>query len=531
MKEDEQKLFITKFESLARDMQIGWPPFKQAVTYGHGNEAQLLKDLLSMSIAIYDEDPTPYKYTSYRVFKELTPMKRFEYQSPRHSQGTSYGGYRPKYDLMAALLLKKMSDKDVFDKNILDVYKSLWYLRLTNKSVFNYGDNRSQNLTSNLYYGILSLLHTAYSNDYDKNLAKFSQSDMALTKEKIFEDDTVLTLLLNDPKTKGKVLTKDEISVLLPLTSFTGKVTGSMIARTGWDFSDGTNDVVVDIKGGGYSFGNHQHADAGSFQISYKGKQIVDLGQYHYYGTLYDRKFNKRSIAHSMMLVVDPTEYTSKECVDDPRKCIRDGGQKKALRKPPKSEKEIKDNLQKYKRGEVISESTAPENVFAPDFSYYALDLASAYSKKISTYRKKSVFINLKDKDIPAVLIMLDTIQTSDETFKKYWQINTLNKPTIDSSTGIITTHNSINRGDEGNVVVNMLKPSVDERKTTLFSEGNSTNVFGTQYTPPRPDMPEANGTRIMISPLGDNDYDEFLTAFTMKKPDIDPDKLPISYT
>lgn len=46
---------------LAGDMEIGWPPFKQMIVNGHGNEAQVNRNLLCMSIAIYDEDPIPYR--------------------------------------------------------------------------------------------------------------------------------------------------------------------------------------------------------------------------------------------------------------------------------------------------------------------------------------------------------------------------------------------------------------------------------------------------------------------------------------
>jgi len=44
-----------------------------------------------MSIAVYDEDPVPYRYTSYLVLEQLVPMRKFEYQSPRHNQGVDYG--------------------------------------------------------------------------------------------------------------------------------------------------------------------------------------------------------------------------------------------------------------------------------------------------------------------------------------------------------------------------------------------------------------------------------------------------------
>src|SRR5690606_39973871 len=78
--------------------------------------------------------------------------------------------------------------------------------------------------------------------------------------------------------------------------------------RTGWEDGLESNDVVAEIKGGGYFFANHQHNDAGALQIYHRGIQVGDLGLYRFYGTPYDMNFNKRSISHSMMLAVDPNE-------------------------------------------------------------------------------------------------------------------------------------------------------------------------------------------------------------------------------
>ena len=68
-----------------------------------------------------------------------------------------------------------------------------------------------------------------------------------------------------------------------------------MIARTDWNIDSNINNTVVaEIKGGGYHFGNHQHADVGAIQLYYRGLQVADLGQYGFYGTPYDMNFNKR---------------------------------------------------------------------------------------------------------------------------------------------------------------------------------------------------------------------------------------------
>src|SRR5690606_24115200 len=105
---EEKKIIVSNLMRLADDMEIGWPPFLQSVVNGHGNEAQVNRDLLSMSIAIYDENPQPYQYVSYALLETLVPMRKFEYQSPRHNQGVNYGAYRFTWDMHAAWLFYRM---------------------------------------------------------------------------------------------------------------------------------------------------------------------------------------------------------------------------------------------------------------------------------------------------------------------------------------------------------------------------------------------------------------------------------------
>ena len=72
--------------------------------------------------------------------------------------------------------------------------------------------------------------------------------------------DPLLVLLLNDPDLKPA----DGLHSL-PLTMDFGPVLGSMVARTGWNMGKNASDVVVEMKGGGYHFGNHQHFRRGEF--------------------------------------------------------------------------------------------------------------------------------------------------------------------------------------------------------------------------------------------------------------------------
>ena len=347
---------------LADEMEIGWPPFRQMIVNGHGNEAQVNRDLLCLAIAIYDEDPVPYQYCSYRILEELVPMRRFEYQSPRHNQGVAYGPYRFGWDMHAAWLLRRMTGKPVFDGNIADVCKFWHYMRVPTGETLRDGDGFSDGRPATL--GATSLLCYAYSND---PVIKWD-----FQRQGGLPSDPILVLLLNDPDLKPA----DGLHSL-PLTLDFGPVLGSMVARTGWNMGKNQSDVVVEMKGGGYHFGNHQHSDAGSFQIYYHGLQAVDLGQYRFYGTPYDYNFCKRSVSHSMILVVDPEETFH-------RNVSNDGGTRFVRSCPRTPEQAVENPL--FANGTVLSADFGPSPTH-PFYSVFSVDLTSALQREDQTIR------------------------------------------------------------------------------------------------------------------------------------------------
>lgn len=479
---------------LADDMEIGWPPFLQMVVNGHGNEAQVARDLLSMAIAIYDEDPLPYRYCAYRILEELVPMRKFEYQSPRHNQGISYGPYRFNWDLHAAWLFRRMTGKPVFDDNIGGVYKFWLYMRLPNGQMLRDGDGFSDGRQVNL--GLTPLLSYAYTGDPIVKDDFVRQGGVAR--------DPILFLLLNDPN-----MAAEERLDSLPMTIDFGPILGSMVARTGWNLDPSAPDIVVEMKGGGYHFGNHQHSDAGSFQIYYRGLQAADLGQYHFYGTPYDSNFCKRSISHSMMLVVDPNEKFVGTTSND-------GGTRNVRSCPRTPEQAVNDPT--FANGKKISSSFGPVPQ-RPLFSYFSVDLKSAYSDKIREYVRTFCFLNLNNQQTPAALIVLDTITAAKPEFKKYWQVNTLNPPQ-QTADGVVLS-NSV-AGLTGKVAVRMLRPQPDQREVQILSGEAANSVFGQPFTPPAPTKPEGHGSRIMFSPKAAKAEDVFLTVMP-----ISDDKAP----
>ncbi|MEJ5960841.1 hypothetical protein [Pedobacter immunditicola] len=502
---EEKKVFGDNLMRLADDMEIGWPPFLQKIVNGHGNEAQVCRDLLSMSIAIYDENPLPYQYTSYAVLEELVPMRKFEYQSPRHNQGVNYGAYRFNWDMHAAWLFYGMTGQTVFDDNIKKVHHQWLYMRTPDGQMLRDGDGFSSGAPGKPYYwSSPSTMLLAYSYAADPVLKADFQRQGGVP------NNPVLFLLLNDPKLKAETSRET-----LPLTKDFGPVLGAMIARTGWDFTANSDDVVAEIKGGGYHAGNHQHSDAGSIQLYFRGFQFGDIGLYKFYGTPYDMNFNKRSISHSMMLAVDPKEkFLNTES--------NDGGTRLIQRNPKTPEETLTDTM--FSNGKVLSADFGPIKL-KPLFSYFSVDLTGAYSSKISAYHRNFMFLNLGRKDIPAAIILTDNMTTSNPEFKKYWQINAHHAPVITDNGFVL--HNEY-QGKVGKTHVEMLLPAAKDRKIEVRSGEDANSSFNFKYEVPSETLAEAKGSRILITPHISNGNDRFLTVLQVAADETKP--LPVKH-
>lgn len=498
---EEKKVMVGHFMRLARDMEIGWPPFRMKILNGHGNEAMVNRDFLAMSIAIYDEDPTPYQYVSYAILEELVPMRKFEYQSPRHNQGVGYGAYRFAWEMHGALLYQRMTGEEVFDKNIKGLSDFFLYMRSPGGEMLRDGDGFASGKPGEPFYWkspLVMFLMYAYSKDPIVKGEFLRHGNL---------NNPTLYLLLNDPDLKP-----ESSLTSLPLSKDFGTVLGSMIARTGWNIGPDSDDVVAEIKGGGYHFGNHQHADAGSLQLYYRGFQLGDLGLYRFYGTPYDMGFNKRSVSHSMMLAYDPNEKFE-------RSQVNDGGARLNQRAPSSPEETTTNPW--FNNGVVSSTMVGPSTE-QPFFSYFSVDLKGPYSDKIDQYQRSFCFLNMGRKDVPAVIVLTDAIETKSEDIAKYWQINSNNAPEVKADGFVL--HNQL-MGRVGKTDVSLLTPQAGSYQIQVLSDSSTSKVFGTQLEVPESHLAEGKGHRTMVSYKDKSKFNRFVTVFQV----LDGNHKPLS--
>lgn len=481
----ERDLLRRHLLRLAEEMESGWPPFRTGIVNGHGNEAIVNRDLLSLAIAVHDEDPVPYQYCAYAVLEQLVPMRRFEYQSPRHNQGVSYAAFRFGWEMHAAWLFRRMSGREVFDENLKRVPLYWLYFRLPDGEMLRDGDG----VPGGRYWSYAQTALLCYAYNRDPVLKGEFLRQGGLPRHPI------LFLLLNDP-----ALRAEPSPAALPLTLDFGPVLGGMVARTGWTMGPASPDVIAEVKGGGQHFGNHQHADAGSFQIYYRGLQVAKLAQYKFYGTPYDLNFAKRSIAQSMIRVVDPAEKVHGGAAHD--------GGARFVQTHPRTPRQAQTDPT-FQNGRVLACSFGPSPQ-APAFSYFAADLRSAYSEKLTAYVRRFCFLNLGLPGHPAAIIVLDDLATARPELPKLWQLTTL-RPPASTADGVRLWNEA--GGVRGHLDVAWLRPAAADRTVEIISGPEVHRVDGTLLTPPSPEAPEANGHRIVLSPRTARAHDAFLTV------------------
>lgn len=490
---EDRVLFRKHLLRLAEDMEIGWPPFKQQVVNGHGNEAQVNRDLLSMGIALYGDDDEPYRLCAYRLLEEVIPMRRWEYASPRHSQGINYGSYRFGWEMHAAWMLRRMCGKPVYPDNLREVGNFFLYARLPDGTMLPDGDQFSK--YGSFAYPLTAFMIYTYMND---PVMKGEYLQQTRTPP-----DRILYLLLNDPGLPAQP-SKEE----LPLARDTGDILGSLTMRTGWSRRPESGNVVVEMRGGGFHFGGHQYAASGAFQIYYRGFQTGDIAQYHFYGTPYDYDFAKRSVSKNLVLV-----RTAKN---------PDGSQRLILGSPSSLQEVL--SRPDLCNGKVLAADFGP-SAKRPLYGIFSADLTAAYPGVLKSGTRNFIFLNLDNTGHPAALLIRDRMVSLDPAAQKYFQLCTIARPR-EIPGGIRTVCRTA--GQTGKMFVQMFRPTPEERTMKILGGTAELDVFGKKYQPPYPDMPDGKPYRTLISPKKAQSEDFFITAITLA--DGGQKQLPVQF-
>jgi hypothetical protein len=300
----------------------------------------------------------------------------------------------------------------------------------------------------------------------------------------------------------------------LPRSRYFGSPFGWMVARTGW----GENAVIAEMKVNEYNFVNHQHLDAGAFQIYFKGTLASDSGLYSgssgEYGSPHCLNYYWRTIAHNSLLVYDPGETFGKSGYGN------DGGQRLPNgRNEPRNLDVLLAPQNGYRTGKVLAHGFGPDPQ-TPDYTLLQGDLTEAYSKKVQQVTRTFVFLNLRNAQVPAALVVFDRVVSAQPGFRKSWLLHTLEEPRVeDASATVDCTQN----GASGRLTLDvLLPPATNATLSKVGGPGKEYWVNGTNYAnDPDPERVarssiETSAWRLELSPKSASAENHFLTVMQM---------------
>lgn len=538
---DTDKEFIRrKVYEWQKVSEVGFPPLNRSLITGHGTENQITYHQMAAAIAFYDEEPDWYKTVAGIVFTNMTKAKEFLTQS---SYSASYGAYFAARDSGFVMLDKMIKTlgytEDLYGENYPDVFQALLYRSLPNGIWMKDGDdyiwNKFNPNTRSFDSALLmSYIGTEYDNPYLLRQGLLSYDFNG-------NDFEISDLFMIDPNKLGK--DTDE----LPTAWKTTYPMTMMMARTGWQNGENSNTAVAFMNGREINVVDHQHRDAGTFQLYYKGMLAIDSGLYDEWGGTHHANYGTHTIAHNGMLIYDP-EYETKYTELYAQALLEKNPEITNVEKLEGRDKERWQDLVKkfaaedndggqrpffgigaYEdltsdNGTLLSNYAAKTlntyigpNGTTPAFSYLSTDLSPAYDYRTTGYRRSMVFMDLFNDDYPAAMIVYDKVNATDKDYKKTWLLHSETEPVIDGTTTTITRTDN---GQNGKLVNYTLLPEADNAALTKAGgKGNEFLINGTNYPSDESGsgayghMHDSGRWRVELSPKTSANDDTFLNA------------------
>ena len=473
-------------------MEIGFPPSEQNAVTGHGAEFQLLRDYLAFAIAIYDEYPGWWNYIGNRFYTEFVPVRNDFYEAGMVPQGVSlYVRLRFASDLYSAWLVRTATGVFPYasEENMKQVMRTVYSYELSSSAgvyCFDSGDNQTNDRIFQ-DYGRDALISSYLFNDRtirkELEVGKWSCSQ--------FDDNVTMRASVAEYLicSSGGVTASDRHEGM-SLILYNGGWLGQIIARDAWS----NYQAATLMKIGCRTSGNHDHADAGSFQIWYKGMLAGDTGSYDKYGDTHFTNYHQATIAHNSILV-------------------NGSGQ----RQPSEPGSYANWQTDTYKTGEVTGVSYG-YNGSDPTYAYIAGDITPAYNSSTVTEanRRMLTVFDTADENEELYFFVFDNVTGKYGSYKKTFLLHVPTEPTINGKTVTV-----VNPYGAKLVLQNVFG---GDSVTGVGGAGNNYNVNGSQINPTN-NGDDGFWGRVEISPNTGNKTDQMLNVMYVCDED-DPNEL-----
>lgn len=475
--EDKEQLAAGVYNILGPQLEVGFPPYSMSAISGHGTGTQFLRTCMAVGITFYDEFPSWWEMIGGRFYQQFVPAVNVTVSGGWVSQGSCYAPAKLISQCQAAWIVKVGTGVMPFHENMANVHKYMLAERLPNGNLFVSGDGGASAMGyslsdfSWLYYVSALFPNSGLSkltNDYTSNGIKYSYGWLNVTPT------VILTLMsqAEEPSDNG-----DGASDLLELVTYTAFPGGQLNSRSDWT----GNAALVWMKLGGMTLGNHDHADAGTFQIYYKGMLTCDTGTYVEYGSDHWLYWHKATIAHNGLLVFDPDlseapEYDSQGNLLNTAKALYSGGQK--ILGEPSSFSQWTGGT--YTMAKEKGHSYGYRKDGSPEYAYISGDLTNAYDVTAVDYvGRRMLTVYTGDDEFPMYFFVFDSVDSDKETSVKKFLLHTLTNPVIDEENKTVTSGST--GGDGVLVLHNITGNNVQIEK--IGGKGHAYEINGVNVT------------------------------------------------
>lgn len=468
--------------------EMGYPPSRQMAISGHGGEAQLLRDLLALAIAVYDERPDIYEFCAGRIFSEYVPEYEALFAAGVSPQGPSYGAYRYTCMLWSELLMRPLMGKPLYDCTD-KMAQGLRYLRLPNGEALSLGDD---------FYATKSAHTRAHPFAVPMFLAYAATGRPDLLESAdgiegyLLPDRFGMDYYIDGSWGEGLI---SPVSYLVfchmtppapaqdigPFHYF-----GSPVGMTVWR----DDERMILMKIGEYWGANHDHLDTGCFQIHYRGTLTGDSGVYDNYHAPHRVHYLIRTCAHNCLTVRAPAMPADCGFAAD---APNDGGTRRpAGGKEPRQFALMREH---YLMARDITHSESTDRLTL------AADLTPAYAHTCERVTRRMTFY--PNRGAHGLFEVQDEITSLDPAYEKAFLLHCSRPPMIEGNTVTLES-------EGGRLICRVIEPA-NAHITVIGGEGAEFVTDGVHYPTPKEHYDaELGWGRVVISPAAPARTDRF---------------------
>ena len=450
-------------------MSVGFPPTKIGAVSGHGSERQILRDYLSVAVAFYGDNNSWWNYIAACVYSEYVPVRNYYFQSGLSQQGTGvYVSGRHISDMYSAWILLTATGSQPYE-NIDKTVRNFLGYEIAPGKIFSDGDGTGS-IQNNYEFKALSYM-TAYLFADEAMLAQAK----SMTPTKAFQSDTIeLTSAMYIALCGMSDIEPGEDKYEgMPLIQYNDSPVGQYVTHEAFGVKDSAT-VLMRIKE--RTTANHEHADAGTFMIYYKGMLTADGGVYKGYSSDHTRYYHQATVSHNGLLIYNPdvpettAPYLSATTIANMKKWYS-GGQ--IWPTEASTLAELKTN--KYLTGKVVGHRHAYLNgdTSKPLYAYINGNITEAYHEDtVDHVGRRMLTVYTQNEDVPMVFFVYDNITADNASFKKTFLLHicSADAPTISQANKTVITENG-----DGRLVLSCLTDDV-----TITGVGGKNNNYST---------------------------------------------------